>query len=70
MECERTPWGVPLPSDILSWEENRRAPRKRGGGQNARATGGPGILPVTKWAHAISRKDANEAYFLCTGQDV
>ena len=40
---------------------------KRGGGQNARATGGPGILPVTKWAHAISRNDTNEAYFLGTG---
>jgi hypothetical protein len=26
---------------------------KNGGGQNARATGGPGILPETNWAHWI-----------------
>jgi hypothetical protein len=30
------------------WEKNCCAPLKNGGGQNARATGGPGILPVTK----------------------
>ena len=26
---------------------------KNGGGQNARATGGPGILPETRWIHCI-----------------
>jgi hypothetical protein len=41
--------------EFLSREENRSAPLTRGGGQNARATGGPGILPVTNWSHGISR---------------
>ena len=36
-----------------SRDENRCAALKRGGGQNARATGGPGILPVTKWTRRI-----------------
>jgi hypothetical protein len=43
---------------------------KNGGGQNARATGGPGILPVTKWAHWISRMSAKEPRIPGTGQDV
>ena len=48
-------------SDILSRDENRYAPlKKNGGGQNARATGGPGILPVTKLGHWLSRRHTNE----------
>jgi hypothetical protein len=43
---------------------------KNGGGQNARATGGPGILPVTKWAHGLSRLNTNQPRFSGTGQDV
>jgi hypothetical protein len=45
---------------MLSHEENRGAAQKNGGGQNARATGGPGILPVTKRVHWSSRKNMNE----------
>jgi hypothetical protein len=33
----------------------REAPLKNGGGQNARATGGPGILPETKEVHRLFR---------------
>ena len=36
---------------------------------NARATGGPGILPVTKWAHWLSRLNTNEPHIPGTGQD-
>jgi hypothetical protein len=34
---------------------DRVSPVKNGGGQNARATGGPGILPETKEVHWFSR---------------
>jgi hypothetical protein len=43
---------------------------KNGGGQNARATGGPGILPVTNWDHRISRMNTSEPHIPDTGQDV
>ena len=43
-----------------SRDENRCAALKRGGGQNARATGGPGILPETNWVHRISRMSPTE----------
>jgi hypothetical protein len=33
---------------------------KNGGGQNARATGGPGILPETNYDYWISRTNTNE----------
>jgi hypothetical protein len=39
-------------------------------GQNARATGGPGILPETKSAHWLSRLNTNEPHLPGTGQDV
>jgi hypothetical protein len=45
-------------------------PAEDGGGQNARATSGPGILPVTKRAHWISRISAKEPHIPSTGQDV
>ena len=50
--------------------ETRVVVLKNGGGQNARATGGPGILPVTKWAHWLSRKSTNERRLPGTGQYV
>jgi hypothetical protein len=43
---------------------------KNGGGQNARATGGPGILPETKSTHWISQASAKESHIPFTGQDV
>ena len=43
---------------------------KRGGGQNARATGGPGILPVTKGSHWLFRLNTNDFHLPGAGQDV
>jgi hypothetical protein len=41
-----------------------------GGGQNARATSGPGILPETNWNHWVSRMNSNESQIPDTDQDV
>ena len=37
---------------------------------NARATGGPGILPETNWDHWVSRMNTSEPHIPDTGQDV
>jgi hypothetical protein len=43
---------------------------KNGGGENARATGGPGILPETKEVHWFSRTTSEDTQIPGAGQDV